>query len=252
VEHLGVEMKEPYTYLEWDKEKISRLWDFESHWAPAQNEYFSKMVGAGIVNFLKKHTPLKGRVIDYGCGPGYLVHQLLKTTTAKVYGVDLSKESADKANVKFFGYHLWYKAKQYKGGVLPYESNYFDQILFVETIEHMTEADLDTILFEFKRILKPGGQLFITTPNNEDLASNMVFCPCCSQVFHKYQHMRAFTKDSLCGVMSARGYVTQQCGTTDFNDHQCTPTRQIINAVKSVLVRSSAPKPHLYWLGKKA
>ncbi|WP_419816378.1 methyltransferase domain-containing protein [Glacieibacterium sp.] len=47
---------------------------------------------------------------------------------------------------------------------LPSEDDAFDLVLFCEILEHMTNDPL-AALMEIKRVLKPGGQLIVTTPN---------------------------------------------------------------------------------------
>ncbi|QXQ06475.1 class I SAM-dependent methyltransferase [Sphingosinicellaceae bacterium] len=47
---------------------------------------------------------------------------------------------------------------------LPYDTDSFDLVLFCEVLEHMTN-DPVAALTEIKRILRPGGQLILTTPN---------------------------------------------------------------------------------------
>jgi len=46
---------------------------------------------------------------------------------------------------------------------LPYDDGYFDYVASVEGIEHMESTH--HLLREFARVLRPGGRLFITTPN---------------------------------------------------------------------------------------
>jgi hypothetical protein len=46
-------------------------------------------------------------------------------------------------------------------------------------------------------VLKPNGKLIITTPNNEDLDFSTNFCPDCGCIYHKYQHIRTWSSDSL-------------------------------------------------------
>lgn len=46
----------------------------------------------------------------------------------------------------------------------PYPNNFFDFVLYCEIIEHLTQNPARTLV-EIHRILKPGGQVLITTPN---------------------------------------------------------------------------------------
>lgn len=70
--------------------------------------------------------------------------------------LQIAEERLRKANVDF-------ETKKFDTLDLPLESNIFDGILCFETIEHI--PDPDKFLKELYRVLKPGGELLITTPN---------------------------------------------------------------------------------------
>jgi len=270
--------QKPYDYLEWNSEKIASLWNFASQWPPYEKEYFSRMVGKGIINFLEEILSIKGNVLDFGCGPGYLVQHLLEREI-NCEGADFSEESIISINTKFKQNSFWRGAKLYSNGKLPFPDNSYDLVICVETIEHLMDTDLNIILSEFHRILKPKiGQLFITTPNNEDLSISMVFCPQCQQIFHKYQHIRSFSMESLFEFMKHADFSTDLCNSTNFNYFQEREKDQIIRILKDYVqsfISSGDPRtpslpnnryankagfrfnrqighgPHLFWLGKK-
>ena len=111
-----------------------------------------------IVKFMPKQDGLK--VLDAGCGEGHLLKRLHnKSSNNSYYGIDLTQEALDKAvercpNMNFI------KADLSK---IDFEDNTFDFITCTETLEHVD--DYKDVLAEFKRILKPGGLLVITFPN---------------------------------------------------------------------------------------
>src|SRR5262249_45055192 len=47
---------------------------------------------------------------------------------------------------------------------LPFEDGAFDVVLYCEVLEHMTSDPLNSLL-NLKRVLRPGGDLILTTPN---------------------------------------------------------------------------------------
>ena len=55
---------------------------------------------------------------------------------------------------------------------LPYPDNYFDAVIFSEVIEHLNINPLP-VLQEINRILKPGGIVYITTPNQVNLLNRI-------------------------------------------------------------------------------
>ncbi len=48
---------------------------------------------------------------------------------------------------------------------LKFKSNFFDKVIFLDVLEHLHKRD--QILEEIRRILKPGGLLFVGIPNSE-------------------------------------------------------------------------------------
>lgn len=206
--------------LIWDDTKISRFWNFIALSEAHQDDYFAKQVGSGIVNFLRNIMSFEGRILDYGCGPGYLADYLI-AAGVRCEGCDFSEFSVNVVNEKFKSISLWGGAKLVTGETLPYEDNIFDLIICLETIEHVLDSHLAKMLYELYRILKPEtGVLFVTTPNNEDLERFTVFCPDCGAVFHRYQHVTSFTTSSLDELMRRYGFKTKLCNTTLFNSFQ--------------------------------
>ena len=54
---------------------------------------------------------------------------------------------------------------------LPFENNYFDKIICTEVLEHIQNPEI--AVSEMERVLKPGGKLFITTPNGTEVPLEM-------------------------------------------------------------------------------
>lgn len=269
--------------LIWTEDKILRFWNFIAQSEPHQQDYFAKQVGKGIVSFLRTVDSLEGRILDYGCGPGYLAGHLM-TAGIRCEGCDFSDDSVKKVNDKFNGNPLWGGAKTISGEKFPYKDNSFDFIICLETIEHVLDKQLDTMLKEFHRILKPEtGTLFITTPNKEDLGLFTVFCPDCGAVFHRYQHVRSFTAEALTDLMHFYGFQTKLCNVTLFNSFQDPhihdqstkhpfdwSLRYILSLLKrklylflkkmigsdisrdnEIVEKLSGQGPHLFWIGNK-
>ncbi|MDD5239281.1 MAG: class I SAM-dependent methyltransferase [Candidatus Nanoarchaeia archaeon] len=97
------------------------------------------------------------KVLSIGCGHGYEMSEL---GIRKFVGIDISKNAIESARLLFPGSRFFVgditKRTQFK-------DSEFDVCLMFETIEHLPDAK--GALKEIYRILKPGGRVFIATPN---------------------------------------------------------------------------------------
>lgn len=98
-------------------------------------------------------------ILDIACGEGYGVY-LLSKKAAQVTGIDIDHATIEKARAKYKASNITFR----QGSVLAIDAGnaVFDMVTCFETLEH-TE-DHDKLLSELKRVLKPGGILFISTP----------------------------------------------------------------------------------------
>lgn len=110
-----------------------------------------------IQGLLKKYAiNTDDKVLDYGCGSGFLVEQL-QNQGHDAYGVDTSKEAID------FGVTKGIRNLFQQNGIkVNFPDNYFDVILAMDVIEHI--EDDRSAIEEFERLLKPEGHLIITVP----------------------------------------------------------------------------------------
>ncbi len=97
-------------------------------------------------------------VLDVGCGSGTIVKRLLKKGK-NVVGVDIGKNFLNFCQSSY-GYAAFCGAD---ARYLPFSDNCFDTIVCSEVIEHLNKPEKS--LKEFERILRPNGELVITTPN---------------------------------------------------------------------------------------
>lgn len=103
------------------------------------------------------------RVLDIACGEGY-GSKLIADVAAQVVGVDISEEAINYATSKYIQPNLEFLCGS--AAEIPVDGHYlFDVIVSFETIEHLDEADQQRFMLEAKRLLRPDGLIFISTPN---------------------------------------------------------------------------------------
>jgi len=95
-------------------------------------------------------------IIDVGCGDGFFLDEAKKRGW-NVYGTEYRLESVNKCLEKGINIKLG------KLTSLHYPIDFFDIITSFEVIEHINNPSEEII--EFKKILRPGGIVYITTPN---------------------------------------------------------------------------------------
>lgn len=100
------------------------------------------------------------RVLDAGCGTGYGSALLAKAATL-VLGIDISSQAIEYASLHNPASNL--RFAQASCMSLPLASGSVDLVVAFEVIEHLVEWG--DFLNESRRVLAPGGQLVISTPN---------------------------------------------------------------------------------------
>ncbi len=113
-------------------------------------------------DYVLKNTNRGLVILDLACGTGYGSNMLCDNSNNIVIGGDISDESLHIANREFKKVNLTFE--KIDGTCISYPDNYFDVITSFETIEHLT--DYKKLINEFYRVLKPGGKLYLSTPNS--------------------------------------------------------------------------------------
>ena len=195
----------------WDGEKIAAFWNYLGTDATLKNAYFSRQRGRAVLRFVYKHFLPAGRVIDLGCGPGYLIDYLLEDGIS-CEGADLSPDSIRDLNLRLQGAPLFQGARTFSlPTVIPFSDSYANFVFCLETLEHLLVGDLNPYVSGIRRILIPGGGVAVTVPYCENLNRSKVTCISCGCRFHNTQHVRSFCKDTLRRLMEANGFETRVC-----------------------------------------
>lgn len=136
-------------------------------------------------------------MLDVGCGGGATLKRLLKRSkNSQIYGIDISKESVEKArkvNAKLLDKRVFVA----QGSVekLPYDNDIFDLVTAVETIYFW--PNLPACLQEVRRVLKPGGRFAIMV---EVVDSNSKWIDLC-------EGMTAYSPDKIKKMLDEAGFV---------------------------------------------
>ena len=146
---------------------------------------------------------ITGDVLEIGCGEGYAL-ELLKPNASSLTLIDKSKTSLLKIKIKHKDLII------HNSKIPPFlniKDNSFDTIISFQVIEHIKDYDL--FLKEIKRVLKPNGRAYLTTPNKiHTIARN----PWHFKEFSKEEletiSKKHFDKTSILGIVGNR--ITQE------------------------------------------
>jgi 2-polyprenyl-3-methyl-5-hydroxy-6-metoxy-1,4-benzoquinol methylase len=193
--------------VQWTPDKIERFWSWVSRDPSFGDQYFTRQVGHTLIRLLNSRIGLTGRrILDYGCGPGYLLRALHDLRIDCAYtGIDHSATSIDIVNE--FGPTLpQFHRAQKPVSMTDALGEAFDIIICCEVIEHLSDDALEDLLVFCRRHLRDDGYLIMTTPNKERLHDHSTYCPDCGAYFHRWQHVRSWSQDTLTSYLKARGF----------------------------------------------
>ncbi|NJN15088.1 MAG: class I SAM-dependent methyltransferase [Oscillochloris sp.] len=107
-------------------------------------------------------------VLEVGVTPGQFT-ELMVQAGYRVSGVDLDP---DTRSALWRDLGVTVRRANLEREPLPFADNTFDWVVFSEVIEHLVYSPLP-VLREFQRVLRPGGRVLITTPNELYLKSRL-------------------------------------------------------------------------------
>jgi ubiquinone/menaquinone biosynthesis C-methylase UbiE len=149
-------LRAKYAELRFRGLKIQDPW-FYSHFVTAANQ-----VGRHLARFVDLRS---ARVLDFGCGDGYMALGLLRFNPQTIVGVDLNPayERLPERAGKYLGTNelpgILEFQKVREAEPLPFEEGAFEAVYAWSVFEHV--SDLNQVLQELYRVLKAGGILFI-------------------------------------------------------------------------------------------
>lgn len=175
-----------YTHL--DTDRFSKTWPRSAYnvvkegylahkysYSKASVPIWKKLLGMLIylhpgrradVDFNVMYLPAspQGHLLEVGCGSGQMLKRMQEMGW-HVEGVDFDASAVENARKK--GLHVCFGTLEAQN----YADNHFDVIFMSHLIEHV--HDPLKLLREGHRILKPGGQAVLVTPNNESLGHKL-------------------------------------------------------------------------------
>jgi 2-polyprenyl-3-methyl-5-hydroxy-6-metoxy-1,4-benzoquinol methylase len=238
----------------WTPPMAARFWEWQAQFP---EEYFSFRLGAVVVGRFRRHLARASRIIDYGAGPGFLIEDLLDAGYPAA-AAELDPAAAARIGEKFAGHPKFLGA--WTVDEITAQAGQFDVVFLVEVVEHLYDRELDHCLATVRRLLAPGGLAIITTPNDEDRSKDLVMSPETGRLFHRHQHVRSWTAESLAVAVRQRGFEPVETDIADFGAsvHAFRRTQPLATRLLRSLRRRTLrlvgriKPPHLYLVARKA
>lgn len=232
---------------------VKTFWDYESQFP---ENFFAYRFGEEIIHRLLPYIPARGHILDYGCGPGNLIEKLLQHDL-KVAGLDFSPVTKEVVVQRFRDNQNFMGAFEPKD--LISRSETFDAVIIIEVIEHLYDSQLDELLGNVQTLLCSGGVAIFTTPNEEVLEDSYILCPVSGQLFHRWQHVRNWSSESVASYLISYGFQIETSFATNLSitfhtGNMKHPFKQKLTTLRKLLKRKLKPgkkPPHLVAIAKK-
>jgi 2-polyprenyl-3-methyl-5-hydroxy-6-metoxy-1,4-benzoquinol methylase len=220
----------------WTREALDRFWSWELQFP---EHYFANKYGSAILTELRPYLGKGQKVLDFGCGMGFLSALIAQDPRVQVWGVDRHPDAVRMTNERNGSY------PNFRGGFRFEEilrlGVRFDRVVAVEVLEHLEDYQDEIFFQQVHAVLRPAGLLMVTVPNDENLARKYVLCPSCDRVFHRWQHVRSIDRRLLSTLGRQHGFRLVRTIETDFS-------RPASVAARLARIRSRASRrdyPHL-------
>jgi SAM-dependent methyltransferase len=152
-----------------------------------------------------------GRVLDVGFGAGAAL-EAFGARGWEAYGVETSGLAVERARSKGFPHVV-------QGDFLsaPFDTRSFDVVLMLELLEHL--PDPRSFVECAHALLRPGGLLYLTTPNGAGLSARCLGATW--SVVAPPEHLHLFSPASIRRLTRAAGFTSVTVQTHGLNVYEC-------------------------------
>lgn len=166
------------------------------------------------------------KVLDVGSGENVAGDAISSLSNATIISVDLDlqvlKDSGNSHSVNA------------EAQSLPFADSSFDALVSTELIEHLESEAGRSFLVEAFRVLKPGGILYIETPNPQSLEAIVMDG---DWPMYLDEHLTYYHPDFIKKVLQSTGFSTITAKTRYEKDAQINEAWKIIKALKRPILK---------------
>jgi SAM-dependent methyltransferase len=186
---------------------------------PAAVQYLQRQLYGRRAAAVEKCLGKTGRVLDVGCGPGWLLREF-RERGWEVQGTEFSKRSAAHARETL-------RLPVEVGDLvqLRFADQMFDAVVMWHVLEHV--ADPQVVVTEVARILKPGGVFLCAVPNFGSLEAHLTT----DKWFHLDvpRHLNHFTVPALRNLLAGARLEVSRSGFVALEYDYFSFTQSLLN-----------------------
>ena len=135
-------------------------------------------VARAILEYYK--LPENPKILDVGCGKGYLLFDILKVMpNAEIYGIDISEYAIKNSKEEISDRLTVGNATD-----LPWPNNTFDLVISINTLHCLHAYDLEQGLREMERVGKKHKYLCVESYRNEEEKANLLYWQVSCEAFN--------------------------------------------------------------------
>ena len=126
-------------------------------------------VAKKMINFYKLNSDSK--ILDIGCGKGFLLYDFKKLLPdCELFGLDISEYAITNAKPE-----IKEKLTLGSSSKLPWEDNFFDLVISINTFHNLYCYELEKSLLEMERVGKQNKYLCVESYRNEVEKANLLY-----------------------------------------------------------------------------
>ena len=134
--------------------------------------------------------PPKPKILDIGCGKGYLLYDFLKVIPdVEIYGIDISEYAISNSKPEIRdNLHLGNATN------LPWADDTFDLVISITTLHNLYAYELELALCEMERVGKNNKYLCVESYRNESEKANLLYWQVTCEAFNTPDEWRWWFK----------------------------------------------------------
>ncbi len=174
---------------------LAKKWDFDYWDGDRKINYggykyipnrWNKVI-KNLINFYK--LPKNPKILDIGCGKGFFLYDFLQIVPeADVYGIDISNYAIENSKPEIREKLILGNAKE-----LPWEDNYFDLVVSINTIHNLYAFEVEKALIEMERVGK-NKYLCVESYRNEYEKVNLLYWQVTCEAFNSPEEWKWWFK----------------------------------------------------------